>query len=230
MLGIVTNLDQYRTITIRHINQRYIRIFKVMNKAYFKQLKIISTVLLSFYFNMAVALTADEIVYETTQEVLNRLETDKARLKTEPEYIQVIVSELIVPHMDFNTMAALTLGKHWKELTDIEQACFSNNFKNLLIGRYAYILLSYRNQNIHYQSAMPIGEKDYVSIIQTLTRPDVKPLTLAYPMRPEKDTWKVVDLVIDDVSLVRTYRKTFNKEIKVEGLKEFIKTFQECHS
>jgi phospholipid transport system substrate-binding protein len=201
-----------------------------MNKKYPNQLRVITVILLSFYFNMAMGLTADEIVYETTQEVLNRLETDKNRLEKEPEYIQVIVSELIVPHMDFNTMAALTLGKHWKELTDIEQSCFSNNFKNLLIGRYAYILLSYRDQNIHYQSAMPIGEKDYVSIRQTLTRPDVKPLTLAYPMRPENDTWKVVDLVVDDVSLIRTYRKMFNKEIKAEGLNNFVKSFQECHS
>lgn len=201
-----------------------------MDNSIIKQIRIIITVFLISYFNLAIGLTADEIVYETTQEILDQLEIDKERLKTDPEYIQVIVRELIVPHMDFNTMSALALGDHWNKLSNTEQACFSNAFKNLLVERYAYILLSYRNQNIHYQSAKPIGENDYVSIRQTLTRPDVKPLTLEYPMRPENNTWKVVDLVVDDVSLIRNYRKMFNKEIRQQGFSGFIKTFQECNS
>ena len=201
-----------------------------MNKKYSNQLRIITAILLSFYFNMVMGLTADDIVYETTQEVIKQLESNKDRLKTEPEYIQVIVREIIVPHMDFETMSALAVGNHWNTLSELEQACFSNAFKNLLVERYAYILLSYRNQNIHYQSAESIGEKDYVSIRQTLTRPDSKPLTLEYPMRPENNTWKVVDLVVDDVSLLRSYRKMFNIEIKQRGFTEFIKTFQECNS
>ncbi len=196
----------------------------------FKYLRFTTALILASFFNLAMSATADDIVYETTQEVLKQLELNKERLKKEPDYIQEIVRKLIVPHMDLNTMSALALGDNWNKLSVPEQECFSNSFKNLLVGRYAYILLSYRDQNIHYQSAMPIGEKDYVSIIQTLTRPDVKPLTLEYPMRPENDTWKVVDLVVDDVSLIRNYRKMFNKEIKQQGFVDFISTFEECHS
>jgi phospholipid transport system substrate-binding protein len=201
-----------------------------MNKTIFNHIRIITAVFLASFYNLAIAATADEIVYETTQEVLSQLEANKVRLETEPEYIKEIVRKIIVPHMDFNTMSALALGENWNKLTETEQSCFSNSFKHLLVERYAYILLSYRDQNIHYQSAKPIGEKDYVSIIQTLTRPDAKPLTLAYPMRPDNETWKVVDLVVDDVSLIRNYRKMFNKEIKHQGFSDFIKTFQECHS
>lgn len=200
-----------------------------MKKAFLNRLKITISLFLIAFFNLANALTADEIVYETTQEVVNRLEVDKQRLKDEPEYIQVIVRELIVPHMDFTTMAALALGDKWDSLIDDKRTCFSQGFKNLLVQRYAYVLLSYRNQDIAYQSAKSIGEKDYVSIIQTLTRPEVKPLILEYPMRPDGDSWKVVDLVIDNVSLIRNYRKMFNKEIKQVGLDSFIGSFEECN-
>lgn len=190
---------------------------------------LLIAVFLTFHINSAVAKSADEVVYETTWEVLNQLELHEERLKAEPEYIQTIVRNLIAPHMDFVTMSAITLGSSWKKLTKDEQNCFSISFKNLLIERYAYILLSYRNQNIHYQSAEPIGEKGYVSIRQTLTRPEVKPLILEYPMRPDNDTWKVVDLVVDSVSLLRNYRKMFDQEIKSAGFPEFIKTHQNCH-
>jgi phospholipid transport system substrate-binding protein len=200
-----------------------------MNYVYKNFIKTILFAILTLQLNLAFALTADEIVYETTQEVLNQLETNKERLKKEPEYIQEIVRNIIVPHMDFETMSALTLGDRWQELDESAQICFSQGFKNLLVERYAYILLSYRNQDISYQSAKPIGEKDYVSIIQTLTRKNAKPLTLEYPMRPDLDDWKVVDLVVDDVSLIRNYRKMFNKEIKAQGFAGFIESFQKCN-
>ena len=192
------------------------------------KIRTLITILLAFNINVAAAASADEIVFETTQEILNQLELNKERLQSEPDYIKTIVRDLIVPHMDFDTMSAITLGNSWKKLTTEEQTCFSVSFKNLLVERYAYILLSYRDQNIHYQSAEPIGEKGYVSIRQTLTRPEVKPLTLEYPMRPDSDTWKVVDLVVDDVSLLRNYRKMFNKEIKDAGFVEFLKNHQNC--
>lgn len=200
-----------------------------MNNVFYIRFRVIIFVFLLSYLNVAAGLTPDEIVYETTQEVLNRLKIDRERLKTEPEYIQEIVRELIVPHMDFTTMAALTLGENWEILRDTKQTCFSRGFRNLLVERYAYVLLSYRNQDISYQSAKPIGEKDYVSIIQTLSRPEVKPSTLEYRIHPEGDVWKVVDLVIDDISLIRNYRKMFNKEIKQSGLAGFLNDFQECN-
>ncbi len=192
-------------------------------------IRIFISLLLLASFHQVNALTADDIVYETTQEVLKRLEADRAQLKADPNHIKKIVHELIIPHMDFKTMSALVTGDNWQEFDDQMQNCISQGFKNLLVERYAYILLSYRDQDIAYQSAKPIGKKDYVSIIQTLMRPEVKPLTIEYPMRPNGDSWKVVDLIIDDVSLVRNYRKIFDKKIKHQGVYGFAASFPECH-
>lgn len=201
-----------------------------MNKLYYKNLKIVVFLYLVSHISLAIGLTADEIVYETTQEVLNRLEIDKDRLQTEKKYIKVIVRELIMPHMDFNTMSALALGDNWEILNRGRQACLSRGFKNLLVERYAHVLLSYRDHDIYYQTAKSIGEKDYVSLIQTLTRPEKKASTIEYRMHPDGDSWKVADLLIDDVSLIRNYRKIFHKEIKQNGLVDFIKSFKECSS
>jgi len=201
-----------------------------MNKPYYKNLKIVIFLCLVSHISIVFGLTADEIVYETTQEVLNRLEIDKDRLQTERKYIKVIVRELIMPHMDFNTMSALALGDNWEILNGGKKACLNRGFKNLLVERYADVLLSYRDHDIYYQTAKPIGKKDYVSVIQTLSRPEKKSSTIEYRMHPYGDSWKVADLLIDDVSLIRNYRKIFHKEIKQEGLVDFINSFRECSS
>ena len=191
--------------------------------------RITTALILSVLLQSAHALSADDIVYNTTQEVLQRLEADKAILDSDPNHIKVIVRDLIVPHMDFDTMSALVIGKQWQTLEQEKKTCVSNGFRNLLVERYAYVLLAYRNQDISYQSAIPVGKKNYVSITQTLTRPDVKPLTIEYPMRPDGDSWKVVDLVIDNVSLIRSYRKMFGKKIKHQGIYGFTMSFSECN-
>ena len=81
-----------------------------MKKSYYKNMQIIIFLYCISHISVAIGLTADEIVYETTQEVLNRLELDKERLQTEKKHIKVIVRELIMPHMDFKTMSALAWG------------------------------------------------------------------------------------------------------------------------
>lgn len=201
-----------------------------MNKPYCKILQIVISLFFISHISVAIGFTADEIVYETTQEVLNRLEADKDRLQSEKKHIKVIVRELIMPHMDFNTMSALALGDNWEILNGGKQACLSRGFKNLLVERYAHVLLSYRGHDIYYQTAKPIGEKDYVSVIQTLSRPETKSSTIEYRMHPDGDNWKVADLLIDDVSLIKNYRKIFHKAIKQDGLVDFIKGFKECSS
>jgi phospholipid transport system substrate-binding protein len=102
-------------------------------------------------------------------------------------------------------------------------------FRNLLVERYASILLSYNNQSITYDPPTPIGEQGYMNIRQTISRDGEKPLPIDYPMRPDEKGWKVVDLVIDGVSLLKSYHNTFNGEIKTLGLEEFIRSFPECN-
>ena len=201
-----------------------------MKNPVYKVLRFVIFFYSIFYISVAVGLTADEVVYETTQEVLKQLEIDKDRLKTEKQYIKVIVRELIMPHMDFDTMSALALGDNWAILNGGKQACLRRGFKNLLVERYAHVLLSYRSHDIYYQTAKPIGEKDYVSVIQTLDRSETDPSTIEYRMHPDGDSWKVADLLIDNISLIKNYRKIFHKEIKQQGLVDFINSFKECNS
>lgn len=200
----------------------------IMSKIYF--IKMMISVLLISFFHLSFALSADEVIVETTQEVLERIELDKEKLQVSPEYIKDIVHELVVPNMDFLTMSALSLGKNWQILSKDVHACVSKGFKNLLVERYAYVLLSYRKQDISYGDVKNIGKKGYVALIQTLSRPETKSSTLEYRMRPVDDSWRVVDLLVDGVSLVKSYHKMFKKDIKEKGLTNFIYSFQECNS
>lgn len=176
----------------------------------------------------ALTLAAEETVRESTQEVLDRLHTDKGKLKSNPEYIQVIVRELIVPHFDFATMSRLVLGKYWHTISKSEQICFIHGFKNLLVRRYADIFLGYDDKVIAYQPPEYTGKEGIVTVKQTISRPGEKPFFVEYPLRPDDYGWKVIDLNVDGISLLKSYRGTFQNKIHKQGIHTFIHSFQEC--
>ncbi len=176
----------------------------------------------------ALTSTAEETVRESTQEVLDRLQSDRDKLEANPKYIQVIVEELIVPHFDFATMSHLVLGKYWHELSESERICFLHGFKNLLVRRYADIFLGYDDKIIAYQPAEPADKEGVVIVKQTITRPGEEPFFVDYPVRPDDYGWKVIDLVVEGISLLKSYHGTFQSEINKQGIQIFIRSFQEC--
>ena len=176
----------------------------------------------------AMTSTAEETVRESTQEVLDRLQTDRDKLEANPKYIQVIVEELIVPHFDFATMSHLVLAKHWHELNDSEKICFIHGFKNLLVRRYADIFLGYDDKIIAYEPTEPAEGEGVVIVKQTITRPGEEPFSVEYPVRPDEYVWKVIDLVVEGISLLKSYNGTFQSEINKQGIEVFIRSFQEC--
>jgi len=178
----------------------------------------------------AQTLTAEQTVRESTQEVLDRLQADSDKLESNPKYIQVIVEELIVPHFDFTTMSHLVLGNQWHELNDSQQLCFIHGFKNLLVRRYADIFLGYDDKIVAYQPTEPAEDEGVVIVKQTISRPGEEPFFVEYPVRSGEYGWKVIDLVVEGISLLKSYHGTFQSEINKQGLQDFINSFQECNT
>ena len=124
----------------------------------------------------------DDIVKETTDQILEQLQKNRALLEADPELIQQVVHQIIVPHFDFEHMSKLVMGNNWLSLDSTQQLCFISGFRNLLVERYAYILLSYNNQNITYEPVEQVGNEGYMMVTQTVSRDGATPLPIQYAM------------------------------------------------
>ena len=160
--------------------------------------------------------------------MLQQLEAQREKLKTEPEHIKLLVRELIVPHFDFALMSQLVMGSYWSKFDLKQQQCFIAGFRNLLVERYAYILLSYDRQDIRYDAPKDIGSQGLRLVRQTISREGAKPLPVEYAMERMDDEWKVADLIIDGISLVRSHRGMFQSRIMAQGHNFFLDSFAEC--
>lgn len=190
-----------------------------------------SRVIKSLFLSLIIAITSplaiaaqspDAVVKETSSGVISRIESDRAALEANPEGVYDLVNELVVPHFDFISMSRWVLGKSWKTASAEQRTDFVEQFKTLLVRTYARALLEYSGQEVKY---FPVEQKpnSKLAIVKTeLTSEGSQPFPIAYRMHQKSEAWKVIDVSVDGVSLISTYRGSFTSQIKKEGIDSLI--------
>lgn len=127
------------------------------------------------------------------------------------------VDEVIYPHVDFNRISALVLGKHWKEASKDQQERFKQEFKTMLIRTYSRAFLEFKEWSIRFLP-LHMNEGDKKLIVKTeVLQPGQQPIGVDYRMALTRDGWKAYDITIEGVSLVTNYRNSFKTEIERSG-------------
>lgn len=165
----------------------------------------------------------DAVVKQTTEGVIERIESQRSELEADPTKVYALVNELVIPHFDFISMSKWVLGKNWKAANEAQRSEFMEQFKTLLVRTYARALLEYSGQEVKYY---PVEQnpKSNLAVVKTeLSTEGGQPFPVAYRMHQKNEAWKVVDVAVDGVSLVSTYRGSFKSQIKKEGFDSLIK-------
>ena len=174
-------------------------------------------IILCFSVGIAWSATPDEVVKETAEGVISHIESNRSILETHPEKIYDMVNELVIPRFDFISMSKWVLGKHWKTASETQRLEFIAQFKALLVRTYARALLEYSGQNIKYYPVEQNPQSNLAVVKTELTSSSSAQLPILYRMHQKNEEWKVVDVAVDGVSLVTTYRGSFATQIKKNG-------------
>ena len=62
--------------------------------------------------------TPEQIVEETSIELLKIINEQSERIKSEEGYVNKVIDELVLPVIDLQSMGKLILGKHWKTASE----------------------------------------------------------------------------------------------------------------
>lgn len=159
----------------------------------------------------------DGVVRQVADGVIERIEAERSALQADPSLVYDLVDELVIPSFDFVSMSKWVLGKHWKSASPAQQARFIEQFKGLLVRTYARALLEYSGQRIKYLGVEQKPDSKLAVVKTELTSAGAQSFPVAYRMYRKDQAWKVVDVAVDGVSLVSTYRGSFAAQIKDNG-------------
>jgi len=148
---------------------------------------------------------AEEIVkrkLDAVFAVLQKKDLDQQAKKIE-------INEIVTPMFDFALMAKLTLGrKYWPNLSREKKEKFTQLYIELLKTSYLDKLALYTDEKIIFEPPAQVKKK--VQIPTQLVSKDRR-TSILYKLYKPADDWKVYDLEIQGVSIIRSYRSQFGE-------------------
>jgi len=168
--------------------------------------------------------TPEAIVEETSTSILKTINDENDRLREDPASINSLINDTVIPIIDLDSMGKLILGKYWKQASDDQRTSFVAEFKDMLIRTYAKSLVDFGHAKVNVVPAREKQQGKYYTVQSELDVGSGKaPLQVAYIFRKNKqDEWKVFDLAVDGLSLVKNFRTSFSQEIRETSLDALI--------
>ena len=193
----------------------------------FVQLLFVSLLFLFVAQVRADDVAPDELVKNTTQEVISVIKQDRDIQAGDRAKIYALVEEKVLTHFDFRRMSQLAMGKNWHQATPEQQEAIIKEFRSLLVRTYAVSLSQYSDQKIEIKPIkLEAGAKD-ATVKSLFLQSGREPVTVNYVMYKLPAGWKVFNITVEGVSLVENYRSTFNEQVRKSGVDGLIKTLVE---
>jgi len=157
----------------------------------------------------SLAATPKETAESGVNKMLATLTDPAFKSKSEDEKIAKL-NEVISPIFDFQELSRRTLGREWKKMNPGQQKEFVELFQKMLQGVYADRLLAYSDQKIIFgkEKMLKKGQAEVESYLQTSVG---KKIPLFYRLTDESGSWRVYDVIIEGVSMVKNYRTQFRE-------------------
>jgi phospholipid transport system substrate-binding protein len=162
-------------------------------------------------------------VKETVQQVL-AIVTDPSYKAAGSERRQKL-REVIAPRFDFSDMARSAMGYHWRTLSQAQRDEYSRLFTGLLEASYMGKIEGYQGQKIVYVKETQDGDTAQVNTKIVPSGGDA--ISVNYRLKQSDGTWKVYDVIIDQISLVGNYRNQFNRVMNEKGYDTLISALKQ---
>jgi phospholipid transport system substrate-binding protein len=101
-----------------------------------------------------------------------------------------------------------TLARNWNKLNTAQRREFVQLYQEVLEKAYIDKILSYTNEKIAYEKESKLAENQVE--VQTEIITSSKKIPIFYRVILSGGSWKVYDVIIENVSLVQNYRTQFN--------------------
>jgi phospholipid transport system substrate-binding protein len=163
----------------------------------------------------------DALVRKAVDEVLSAIKQTKDQKK-----LQELAEAKVLPYFDFKEMTRLAAGRSWSQANASQQEALEKGFRTLLVRTYTAALT--RTSGEAKVDVRPTAASGDDAVVRTVaTEPGRQPVQIDYRMAKTAGGWKVYDVIVENLSLVTSYRSSFQSEIARSGVDGLIKTIED---
>jgi phospholipid transport system substrate-binding protein len=151
--------------------------------------------------------------------VLKNSQFDSQQKRTE---IQNIAYGVI----DFPTLCKLVLARNWPKFSPAQRDQFQEEFRQHLSMTYSRNVDNYKNEKVAILGERPEQRND-VTVQTKILRGGSDDVLVDYRLRQADGQWKIIDVIIEGVSLVSNFRSQFQDVVTNGGPDKLIALLKE---
>lgn len=162
---------------------------------------------------------AEKFISSLASQAIEALTTSKISKQDREKRFRVLLTE----NFAIKSIARWVLGRHWKKATQGQRTEYLKLFEELLIVTYVDRFSSYSGENLKVIKSQENSQKDAM-VYSEIVRQGSKAVHVDWRVQTNDNlTFKIVDVMVEGVSMGLTQRSEFASVIrqnggKVEGL------------
>jgi len=145
----------------------------------------------------------------------------EANKEAKQKKIESIADQLF----DYIALSRLTLGKSWKEFNREQQKEFISLYRTILEKAYMDKILSYTDEKVIFDKELMLSEDKAEVQTKIITKSAEIPIN--YRVYLKDGEWRVYDVIIEGISLIKNYRTQFREILANNPPEEVLKILRE---
>ena len=124
--------------------------------------------------------------------------------------------ELLTTGFDVKTIGRFVLGRYWRKATEAERAEYGRLYEDLIVATYSHQLSSYAGEGLKVAGVRQRDGKSAL-VASRFLRAEGEPVQLDWRLLRRGDTWRIVDVVVEGMSMALSQRSEFKAVIRGNG-------------
>lgn len=131
---------------------------------------------------------------------------------------------ILATGFDMDHIARFTLGRYWNRANDAQRRDYVAAFSDFIVATYARRFGGYSGETLEIVSEREMGPKDVI-VGTRIQRASSPPIDAEWRVRVGDDA-KVIDVVVEGVSMSVTQRADFSSVVRRNGIDGLIQVLQ----
>jgi phospholipid transport system substrate-binding protein len=136
--------------------------------------------------------------------------------------------QLVLDGLEIEAISRFVVGRGWSEASEGDRSEYLHAYEDYIVRTLAQRLSAYGGETLDVGTVKPMSGGDLL-VASTLARPAGigAPIKLDWRIRPSANGFRIVDLIVEGLSLVVTQRDEFAGMLRTGGLPALVKTLRQ---
>ena len=178
-------------------------------------------------------LCATVALAQANQQARQALETAVDRILADirnPDYVNPAtrgplrrqIEDEVYHIFDFSEFSSRTVGPRWRSFSPEIKKQFADAFANLLLNTYLNKVTGYNGEKVDLLGEVVSRDGKQVEVRTSISMKNGKKIPVFYRMLNKDGAWRVYDVIIENISLVKNYRTQFQSILNSASPEELI--------